>query len=235
MVWRAVRVEVLRLLTERGLAGFLGLALLPAIAIASSLPDGLSPSAGALDGVLRVSLFANTALLAAGFGAVRTAAAFRAGTVGRDALVFRSSTGFWMRVVSSASGGGVVALAAWTFALVGTRLLGRLDLLDASSLGAALLLGAGAGIWGAAIGVLVRAPLAVLPLVILSLSPAMILTALLPGAVTVLPLGSALLALEVPIIEADGEQWRSAGVASLWVIGALCLSFAMYRERPLLS
>ncbi|WP_350351510.1 hypothetical protein ABS642_20105 [Microbacterium sp. A8/3-1] len=235
MVWRAARIEALRLFTEPGLAAFLGLALLPAIAIVAGLPGGVPPSGGALDGPLHVSLLVNAALLAAGFGAVRTAVAFRAGIVGRDALVLRSGAGFWMRVVSSASGGAVVALGAWTFACVGVRIFGHLDVFGAPSLGAALMLGAGAGIWGAAIGALVRAPLAVLPLVILSLSPAMFLSVLFPDAVIALPLGSALLALDVPIIEAAGERWWSVGVAFLWLIGALCLSFAMYRERPLLS
>jgi hypothetical protein len=235
MVWRAARVEALRLFTEPGLAACLGLSLLPAIAIVAGLTDGVPPSAEALDGPLRVLLFANIALLSAGFGAVRTAAAFRAGIVGRDALVLRSGAGFWMRVGSSASGGSVVATGAWSFACIGTRIFGHLDVFDAPSLGAALLLGAGGGIWGAAIGALVRAPLAVLPIVIVSLSPAMLLSSLLPDAVIALPLGSALLALDVPIVEAAVEQWGSAGTTFLWVIGALCLSFTMYRVRPILS
>lgn len=236
MVWRAARVEALRLCTDTALAACLGLALLPAIAIVAGLPDGgAAPPPEALEGPLRVSASANTALLAAGFGAVRIAAAYRLGTVGRDALVLRTRTAFWMRVASSAAGGVVVGLGAWVFAGALACLFGHLEVFESSSPGTAVVMGAGGGVWGTAIGAVLRAPLAVVPVVILSLSPALLLSSLLPEAVIALPLGSALLALGCPIVTAGGDQWWAAVIAVLWLIGATGLSFALHRVRPVLG
>lgn len=236
MILRAGRVEALRLVHDPALVVCLGLALVPAIALMASLPGRIEAGelAHAVDRTMRMSLLAHVALLAASFGGVRTAAAFRAGVVGRDALLLRPGPPFWLRMASSAVGGLLIASCAWALALLGVRGVLGADAVEAADLGAALLMGAGAGTWGAAIGAHVRSPLLVIPAVMLSLSPALLLSALLPDAVAVLPLGSALLALGSPIVEPPRAPGGGAGIVLLWLFVAVASAYALYRRRPLL-
>ncbi len=242
---RAVRIELMRLLRDPALVACLGAALLPATAIVAGLPDARTPAAsGIVDPAVTSSLLAQSAVLAAVCGAVRTAAAYRTGVVARDALALRIDAPFWMRVASSALVGAAVALITWALARLGARLIRGIDLLghggpDVGVLAAALVLGVAAGIWGAAIGAIVRAPLAVLPVAAVSLSSAMLLSSSAPEVARALPLGAALESLGAFSVSAggaeDASRWWSVLVAILWLIGALGMSFAGHRMRPLLG
>ncbi|MFS0894805.1 hypothetical protein [Microbacterium sp. 179-I 3D3 NHS] len=237
MVGRAARIEAIRLLRDPTLAACVGIAVLPVIALVAGIPEAVPREqlADALEGPMRMSLLANVALLGAAFGAVRTAAAFHAGVVGRDALVLHAGPPFWTRVVATAVGAGAVGGAMGVFALLGTSVLNGLHVFGPASLAAAVVVAAGAGVWGSAIGALVRSPLAALPIAIVSLSPAMFLSTVVPDVAAVLPLSSALHAAGSPL----GDSWigrdGSAAIALLWLIVALGAAFLTYRRRSLLA
>lgn len=237
MYTRAAKIEALRLLRDPSLAACLGIAVLPVIALIVGIPDDLPrvQLAHALEGPMRMSLVANVALLGAAFGAVRTAAAFRAGVVGRDALVLHADPPFWTRVASATVGAGAIGGATWVFGVIGTSLIKGLQVFGYESLLATIIVGAGAGVWGTAIGALVRSPLAALPLAIVSLSPAMFLSTVVPDFAAVLPLSSALQAVGSPIADTSVGSHGSAVIALLWLTVALGTAFVAYRRRSLLT
>lgn len=237
MLTRTARIEAIRLLRDPTLAACLGLSLLPAIALVASIPSGATEPgiSRLLEGPMRMTLIANVAIITASFGAVRTAAAFRSGVVGRDALVLHAGPPFWLRVLTSALGGAAIAAAAWGSAVIGTRAISGLDVFHLDSLASAAAIGAGAGAWGTAVGALVRSPLAALPVTILSLSPAMFLSSLVPKVAAWLPLSAALHAVNSPIGETPISREWSAALALFWVAFALSVAFVMLKRRPLLS
>lgn len=237
MFTRAARIESIRLLRDPILAACMGLALLPAVALVAGIPSGAAESglSHLLEDPMRVTLLANVAIISASFGAVRTAAAFRSGVIGHDALVLHAGPPFWLRVLTSALGGAAIAVVAWGCAVVGTSAISGLDVFHLDALGASVVVGGGASVWGTAIGALIRSPLAALPVTILSLSPAMFLSSVIPDVAAVLPLSTALRAVDSPIGETlIGEGW-SGVIALLWLTAALVAAFTMYRRTPLLS
>lgn len=236
MFRRAAQIEALRLLRDPSLAACLGIGVLPVIALIAGIPGDLPRAqlAHVLEGPMRMSLLANVALLGAAFGAVRTAAAFHSGVVGQDALVLHSDPPFWTRVVSAAVGAGVIGGATWVFGFLGTSVINGLHVFGYESLLGTVIVGAGAGVWGTAIGALVRSPLAALPLAIVSLSSAMFLSTIVPDFAAVLPLSSALQAAGSPIADTSVGSYGSAVIALLWLAVALGTAFVAYRRRSLL-
>jgi hypothetical protein len=243
MLRRALRAEVLRLLRDPVLLGCLGVAFLPAAAIITGLPDGGAPAgaSGIVDRAVATSLLAQSTVLPAVCGAVRTASAYRAGIVARDVLMLRLTAPFWMRAGSSAVTGAAIALLLWALVRVGARLLRGVDVLssvgpDGGLLVAGPVLGVGAALWGTAVGAIVRAPLAVLPVAVVSLSSAMLLSSPAPELARVLPLGAALHALGFSGTGGHGAgRWWAATVAAAWLVVALGAAFAAHRRRPLLG
>ncbi|MDR6866957.1 hypothetical protein J2Y69_001556 [Microbacterium resistens] len=234
---RALRIEARRFIRDRYVPAFLALAALPLIALLGSLPEGLSE---APDGVLLglrahvgTGLLSQVALLAAALGAIRTSTAFAQGIVGRDALALPGMLPFWSRACSSAVAGALVGTTAWTLASMGVRLVAGADVVDPALLGPAAALGVGAGIWGFAIGALVRAPLSVLLVVFASLTPPLFLASIAPVVADLLPLGSALLAAGSPIgAGGDGPgQAFGALVAGAWGSILILAALLAYRWR----
>lgn len=233
-VIRAVVVEGGRLLRDRLFLACLILAVLPAASLFGSLPEArMDPTAiEALRASFRTTLAVNVALLAAAFGAVRTSTAFACGLVARDELVLRAGAPFWTRAAASSLGGACIGVVALCVAgAVGAGL--QVDLGWWPLAAPALVVGLWSGIWGFAVGAVVRAPLSVLLVVVLTLSPALPLAEIAPELARALPLGSVLVAVGAPFAgSAGGGQAMMPVVLLLWAVTAMAISFLVYRLRP---
>ncbi|PPG67584.1 hypothetical protein C5C31_09285 [Rathayibacter rathayi] len=236
MVVRAVAIEWRRSRSDRYLFACLGLTILPTVSILGSLPDDAkklpAEALALLADPLSVVLLTNVALIAAAFGSIRTSIAFASGIVGRDSLALQRGLPLLMRGISAGLAGSLLGAVVWGVAALGVRLIASVEVVDVRFLAPAVIVGLWGGMWGFAVGSIVRSPLFVLLVTFLTLSPALLLATIAPDAVELAPLGSLLSAIGSPLSESGVDQGMARVIAAGWVVALLLVALVSFRLRP---
>jgi hypothetical protein len=239
MAVRAAAVEWRRSCHDRSVLAGLGLTLLPVVSLLGSLPDDPRnipvELLASLADPLGVALLADVAMIAAACTSVRTAMAFHDGIVGRDTLALGHGLPMLMRAVNSVLVGALLGAVAWGVAALAVRLVAGVGVVDLQLLGPVIVVGSWAGAWGFAIGSLVRAPLVVLLVTLLTLAPALLLASMAQDAVAATPLGSLLDAVGFPIEDGRGKPGVASVITVAWLGTLLAVAILSDRLRPRLA
>lgn len=192
MIGRGIRAHARSFAGDVVLLGVVVAAFVMSLTLATNIPSELSGAPaevrGAFTAPFRTVLAMDGAILAAVYGSFRYTIDRRDGVIAQRLMAQPRWAMLVVRMPSSALGGAIVALMA----VVGghTALLVAMGGIpvDGPSVGASLMLGALAGLWGMGIGVLVQSHLAALFLASLSLGAGPLVAMLWSDGAVVLPL-----------------------------------------------
>ncbi|PCE14632.1 hypothetical protein AUC47_03390 [Microbacterium sp. SZ1] len=210
MIARAFRIQARSLLHDIVLLWVLAAAFAMSVLVAAGVPPELADappnSRAALFAPFGVVVAVYGAVLAAVYGSFRYTVDRRDGVLAQRLMLERRPTVLLTRVPAAAVGGACISLAAVTGAHAAFGVaFGGLPI-DGSTVGRTLLLGAVAGVYGLAVGLVVQTHLVALFIAPMSLAAGLLVVAVWPTMAVHLPL--------LALLEALGFDVSAAGLAA---------------------
>lgn len=245
MIGRALRAQAR---VARGDVVLLGLAV-AAVALSATLATSIPAELAAAPPDVRRELAAPfdavlatyAGMLAAVYGSFRYTIDQRDGVIAQRLMLQSRWATLAVRVPASAVGGAVVALAAVGGGRSALALaMGGIPVVP-SAVVATLALGAAAALWGLGLGIIIRAHLAALFLVALSMGVAVVLAAIASPVAVFLPLLAGLQAFgfDVTAVGVAPGAGLAQGVAGMiaggWLLLALGAGGALFLRRDVTS